>query len=59
MNFSWRGVKVFITGINGFVGGNVAKKLVELGAEVYGMIRTKKQNSYKFLLNYKDKEKRE
>tara|TARA_B100000315_G_C14522989_1_gene562468 strand:+ start:192 stop:1202 length:1011 start_codon:yes stop_codon:yes gene_type:complete len=46
MNFSWRGVKVFITGINGFVGGNVAKKLVELGAEVYGLIRTKKQNSY-------------
>ena len=42
----WSGVKVFITGINGFVGGNVAKKLVELGADVYGLIRTKKYNSY-------------
>ncbi|SVB79158.1 uncharacterized protein METZ01_LOCUS232012, partial [marine metagenome] len=46
MNFTWRDAKVFITGINGFVGGNVAKKLVELGADVYGLIRTKKQNSY-------------
>ena len=42
----WSGVKVFIIGINGFVGGNVAKKLVELGADVYGLIRTKKYNSY-------------
>ena len=25
-NFYWSGVKVFITGINDFVGGNVAKK---------------------------------
>lgn len=48
MNFSWRGAKVLITGINGFVGGNVAKKLVELGADVYGLIRTKKYNSYLF-----------
>ena len=46
MNFTWRGAKVFLTGINGFVGGNVAKKLVELGADVYGLIRTKKYNSY-------------
>lgn len=46
MNYTWRGVKVFITGINGFVGGNVAKKLVELGADVYGLIRSKKYNSY-------------
>lgn len=45
-NLYWSGVKVFITGINGFVGGNVAKKLVELGADVYGLIRTKKYNSY-------------
>ena len=46
MNFTWRGAKVFMTGINGFVGGNVAKKLVELGADVYGLIRTKNYNSY-------------
>jgi len=46
MNYKWRGVKVFITGINGFVGGNIAKKLVELGADVYGLIRSKKYNSY-------------
>ena len=46
MIFSWNGKKVLITGINGFVGGNVAQKIVELGADVYGLIRTKKYNSY-------------
>ena len=30
---SWNGVKVFITGINGFVGANIAEKIVELGAD--------------------------
>ena len=43
---SWNGVKVLITGINGFVGGNIAEKLVELGAEVYGLVRTSKYNSF-------------
>jgi len=51
MNFSWSGVNVFITGINGFVGGNVAKKLVDLGANVFGLIRTKKYNSFLFFEN--------
>ena len=48
MNFSWSGVNVFITGINGFVGGNVARELVALGADVYGLIRTSNFNSYLF-----------
>ena len=26
---TWNGVKVLITGINGFVGANIAEKLVE------------------------------
>ena len=29
------GKKILITGVNGFVGGNIAKKLVQLGAEVF------------------------
>ena len=51
MNNSWNRVKVLITGINGFVGGNIAKKLVELGAEVFGLIRTSKYNSYLYYEN--------
>ena len=42
----WNGLKVLITGVNGFVGGNIAKKLVELGAEVFGLVRTSKYNSF-------------
>ena len=45
MNF-WIDKKVLITGVNGFVGGNIAKKLVKLGAEVFGIVRTSKMNSY-------------
>ena len=43
---SGKGVKVLITGINGFVGGHIAEKLIELGAEVYGLVRTRKYNSF-------------
>ena len=47
MNF-WNSKKVLITGINGFVGGNIAKKLVNLGAEVCGLVRTRSNNSLIF-----------
>jgi len=40
------GKKILITGINGFVGGNIAKKLVALGAEVYGLVRTRSSSSF-------------
>ena len=35
----WRGKKVLITGINGFIGGNLAQYLVREGADVIGLIR--------------------
>ena len=35
-NDFWNGVNVLITGITGFVGGNIAKKLVELGFDLLG-----------------------
>ena len=35
----WKNRKVFITGINGFVGSNLAKKLSLNGALVYGLVR--------------------
>lgn len=44
----WNSKKVLITGINGFVGGNIAKKLVTLGAKVYGLVRTRSSDSFLF-----------
>ena len=46
-NDFWFEKSVFITGINGFIGGNLAKSLIDLGANVFGLIRNK--NRYSFL----------
>ena len=35
----WQGKNVFITGINGFIGGNLAKNLLNKGANIFGLIR--------------------
>ena len=37
---SWKGKKVLITGISGFIGSNLARRLVELGADVSGIVRS-------------------
>ncbi len=44
----WKGKNVFITGVNGFVGGNLAKALVALGANIFGLIRDKTWDSFLF-----------
>ena len=36
----WAGRRVLITGITGFLGANVVDRLVQLGAEVYGVARS-------------------
>ena len=36
----WKNKNVFITGVNGFVGSNLAEDLVNKGANVYGLIKT-------------------
>ena len=41
----WLGKNVFITGINGFIGGNLAKLLVEKGANVFGLIRNARHDT--------------
>ena len=46
MNNYWKGKKVLITGINGFIGGNLAKQLSLLGADIFGLIRNKKPSTY-------------
>ena len=43
----WQKRKVFISGINGFVGANLAKFLIAKGASVFGLIRN--NNPYSFL----------
>lgn len=42
----WRGKNVFITGINGFIGGNLAKGLLAQGANVFGLIRNDKRDAF-------------
>ncbi len=46
MSKFWKNKNVFITGINGFIGGNLAKKLIKNHANVYGLIRDKKENTF-------------
>jgi CDP-glucose 4,6-dehydratase len=47
LNF-WKDKKVLITGINGFVGGNLAKKLTTLGANIFGLVRIRNRKSLLF-----------
>lgn len=47
MNY-WKNKKILITGINGFVGGNLCKSFLKIGAEVYGLIRNNNKDTYLF-----------
>ena len=38
-NKFWSDKNVLVTGINGFIGGNLTKALIEKGAKVFGLIR--------------------
>jgi CDP-glucose 4,6-dehydratase len=44
-NNHWFGKNVLITGVNGFIGGNLAKALLARGANVYGLIRNAKHDT--------------
>jgi CDP-glucose 4,6-dehydratase len=54
-NNFWVKKKVFITGINGFIGGNLTKSLLAHGATVYGLIRNEKRDSFLYIENLADK----
>lgn len=47
----WRNKNVFITGVAGFVGSNLSKKLVKKGANVIGLTKSKKIESLLFFEN--------
>jgi len=53
----WNSKKIFITGIDGFVGSNLAKSLILKGSKIYGLIKDPNKDSLlKFeKLNYKCK----
>ena len=48
INF-WKNKKILITGINGFIGSNLAKKLVSYQAKVFG-IYSRNNKNLKFLM---------
>lgn len=51
----WHGKTVFVTGINGFIGGNLAKGLHEKGARVIGLIRNLERETFLFYEGLADK----
>ncbi len=51
----WKGKRVFITGISGFVGSNLALALLEQGASVYGLVRDDAKKRYFDRLEFKKK----
>ena len=53
-NNFWGNKKVFITGINGFVGGNLAKNLLEKGAKIYGLLKNIDKTTLLFYSNLND-----
>jgi len=44
----WKNRNILITGITGFIGSNIAKRLIELGANVVGITRTNHKQSLLF-----------
>ena len=42
----WKGRNVLVTGINGFIGGNLVKGLLEQGANVIGLIRNHSEQTF-------------
>jgi CDP-glucose 4,6-dehydratase len=46
---NWRNKKVLISGVTGFVGGNLVSALLKNGAEVFGIVRSHNPNCF---LNY-------
>jgi CDP-glucose 4,6-dehydratase len=51
----WKGRNVLITGINGFIGGNLAKTLCNFGANIVGIIRNQNKKSFLYYEGIADK----
>jgi len=55
MSTFWHGKRVFVTGINGFIGGNLVEALVNAGAHVHGLVRNQNQDSYLYFEKLNEK----
>lgn len=42
----WFEKNVFVTGVNGFIGGNLVKGLVDQGANVFGLVRNQSRDNF-------------
>jgi len=42
----WKGKKVLVTGAGGFVGSNIVEKLIELGSDVVGIVKSPEPHKY-------------
>ena len=51
----WKNKNVFVTGINGFIGGNLSKLLLVNGANVFGLVRDLNKDSFIYYENLADK----
>jgi NAD dependent epimerase/dehydratase len=43
---NWQGVKVLVTGAGGFIGSHLTERMVELGADVRGMVHYNSRNNW-------------
>ena len=50
----WKGKNVLVTGINGFIGGNLTKLLIEKGANVFGLIRNIDKHTFLYFEELSD-----
>lgn len=55
MEKTWNNKKVLVTGVTGFVGGNLVEKLYKEGASIFGLQRNENQSSYLYLEGYDKK----
>ena len=51
----WNNKKVLITGVTGFVGGNLVNKLYNERASIFGILRNDNPSSYLYLEGYNEK----
>jgi len=55
MNSFFKKKKIFITGVDGFVGSNLAKHLIGLGSVIFGLVKNNKKESLLYLENLDSK----
>jgi len=54
-NSFWKSKNVLITGINGFIGGNLARGCLNNGAKVFGILRNMSKDSFLFIEGLDDR----